>query len=189
MSSKNCSFILASGNVCKRTVSNCVGKFCWQHCGKKLSNKKPSSHGNNKQSTIQKTKINFPRKEIIDVEGYWSRYKEAKTDDYRNKYPFPVPHKHKWPGEDAFITKLEKIENYAEAIQKKRKPHPDISIKSYRGYAPSRLDNSLVGSTEFVDRDSKVAWTAGFLSHYVKQYHVIPSQQFYEYVMNLKLPQ
>src|SRR2546425_10927073 len=69
------------------------------------------------------------------VEGYWA---SSKNED--SPYPWPIAHSEKWEGQDEFASKLARVENYMQ-------DHGLLIY--YRGLAPSRLDDSNVGSCEF----------------------------------------
>ncbi len=128
------------------------------------------------------------------VEGYWAQGKNPLCDWYKGRYPFPISSNDAWPGKDEFLDKLAKIERLAEEvdIMDFNPPAPNkVWRYIFRGLAPSRLDKSLLGCSEFSYRvgsdGKKINWTDAMGEHYVKKYNVKPSREFYEFVTNFAL--
>ncbi len=148
--------------------------------------------------------ISFDREKMIDVEegpilfqfgkveGYWASSEDPRYDYCDGKFPFPKRHNKPWAGKDAFLAKLSNIESDARnlnwsldlaSIKSQIKVH-NIWKATFRGTSISRLDGSAVGSSQFYDTKSKITWPAGYGSHYVEEHNVIPSREFYRYVIN-----
>jgi len=139
--------------------------------------------------------LTFDREKIIDVEGYWAYSADPAQDDYKGKYPFPIPHKKPWLSKDDFVKKLRKIQGealtktipqYLEAKRNNFEFFPRIIYVSYRGHAPSRLEPGVntEGGGEYIDTNNNISWTVAFLPYYVEKFNVKPSREFYHYVMN-----
>jgi hypothetical protein len=152
------------------------------------STKKPKASSTKKPKTSmkkQEEKIDFPRNKIPKEsddeyahEGYWKHNKEDEAF-----YPFPIIHKHPFPTQEAFLKRLERIEQMAEENQSN--PNFRIQIVGYRGFSSNRIDGSFAGSREYQDKKAKIVWTEGFRQGYVQKYNVVPSKQFYDYVMGI----
>jgi hypothetical protein len=133
-------------------------------------------------------KIHFPRQGIQQCEGYYRH--EASSSGSNNKLPFPVPHEATFCGQDEWVERAIAIQEYAMKTQ----GAADIEIHSLRGLSQSRIDHTLLGNLEFVDTEScsvqndtgdctPVCWTGDFVSHYVAGYNVVPSKEFFRYVV------
>ena len=101
------------------------------------------------------------------VEGYWAMDKKDKSR------PFPQKFKGTWEDKDTFCDKVHSIEEKLEADQ-----------MFYRGMSESRLEpGEMVGSGEHRDLVNGVLWPEGYAEHYIRKHNVLPSEEFYEYVM------
>ena len=94
---------------------------------------------------------------------------------------FHIAHRAPWPGQQEFVVKLAAIER-----------EPSIRRESYRGYAPSRLEFRHgravdLGNSEFVDPATRITWIDAMGRHYIGKFNVIPSREFYYFVMDYKL--
>lgn len=130
------------------------------------------------------------------TEGYYRgtrKNSEGKVQD--EQYPKrPKKHWRKWPGQDAWLEKLGKVET---AIKKYTNNLDSGSLKvnehryNYHVYGAAsfcRLCHNQNGDSEYQikyqDSDKGlilVRWPEGF-RHYVETHNVIPSQQFYDFV-------
>lgn len=104
------------------------------------------------------------------VEGYW-----ADNENEKSNFPFPKSHASTFPGQNNFVEALKKIQN-------------DSSVEKdqFKGYSSCRFgDKPHNGSAEFhVGKgNDKISWPEGYL-HYVTKHNVIPSREFYKFVMN-----
>ena len=97
------------------------------------------------------------------VEGYWD------TGD--GVYPMPIEHSSPWEGKAEFLKKLARLEKKTERIY-------------YRGLSWCRIcHDSAVGDSEFKDSTHGIVWTDALGPHYIKLHNVIPSKEFFNYVM------
>lgn len=114
------------------------------------------------------------RNPLVLVEGYWGQSADDITE-----FPWPRPYLHgSWPEKGVFLERLAAIEGSLAAAGR---------LRQYRGLAPSRLDpGEMVGSGEFVDETNGVVWPEGYAQHYVDRHNVLPSEQFYDYVMHFQ---
>jgi hypothetical protein len=178
---------------------------------KKTTTKKPTTK---KPSSGKGTDMpEFPRKHmtvlpnnganssIYRAEGYW-RDKKSGDDEFdeygdENKnrnFPWPETHENPWPGKEIFTKKLEAIESLAATNSRKynydtkemtySRPNVPVSAHVYKGYSSSRITGASAGSSEYVDREKNICWPEAFLYHYVEQHNVVPTKEFYDYVMN-----
>eukprot|EP00668_Euglena_longa_P018637 GGOE01023228.1.p1 GENE.GGOE01023228.1~~GGOE01023228.1.p1 ORF type:complete len:183 (+),score=58.57 GGOE01023228.1:34-549(+) len=105
------------------------------------------------------------------VEGYWGFDKSDKS------WPWPHPFKGDWEDKEKFCNKLQGIEGKLEA-----------DMVSYRGLAESRLEEGeMVGAGEYVDHVNGVSWPEGFGEHYIRKHNVLPSEEFFDYVLAFDL--
>lgn len=92
-------------------------------------------------------------------EGFWFSTREP-------WFPKPVPSVD-WPGRDAFVAKLRKLESTLEPA-------------AYRGVSPCRLCDKTNGNEEYTS--GRWTWPSGFL-HYIVDHGVRPSLAFEEFVV------
>lgn len=153
------------------------GRTFWYLCGKSIHKSHVPTHlKTNEKNKKNEQKLVFDRERIIDAEGYWAESKDPHEDEYRGKYPWPISHKQPWKGESEFLNRLIQIQN----------DNKHVKTLGFRGLAPSRLEHRLLGAKEFRHIPSGIRWTDVFGDYYVKKFHVIPSRQFYEFVMNYR---
>jgi hypothetical protein len=138
--------------------------------------------------------ITFPAEARAACEGYWrdSEQPQAGNSD-KATLPWPVARPVPFCGESAWAKRLRFLEARAREDEKMDeaalgRPKGSIELLRIRGLATSRLDGTLLGNQEFVDRappgrHEPVCWTGDFRDHYVEQHHVVPSRRFYEYVI------
>ena len=112
--------------------------------------------------------IKFEREYITEAEGYWASNKDPQQDHYAGQYPFPIVHAEPWPGKEEFLEKLSIATRGAR-------------MHIYRGFSISRITGQPLGSCEF-ESSFGIRWTQDFGPHYVAQYNVIPSREFYRYI-------
>ena len=62
---------------------------------------------------------------------------------------------------------------------------PGASFVAMDGSAPSRLDDTMVGSGEFCDacEGGQIRWPEGYARHYIGAHDVVPTRRFFEYVL------
>lgn len=94
------------------------------------------------------------------IEGYW--YAKAVP-----QYPKPIPNE---------LTALAAQQIY-ELIKKRES---ECEVQKNRGLSPSRLDDTHVGSKEFIHREW--LWPEGFAEHYVLKHRVRPSSAFLTFI-------
>ena len=94
------------------------------------------------------------------IEGYWYA-------DYCPEYPMPVANQ---------LTKEEAQQIY-DLIKEKEKTAVQILA---RGFAKSRIDNTVVGTAEFTTE--YWLWPEGFAEHYVLKHKVKPSDAFLAFI-------
>jgi hypothetical protein len=124
------------------------------------------------------------------VEGYWASSPDPTQDEYAGAYPWPVAQSRPWKGEAAFLAKLRAME--AEAAAPKpprfRKVMRGLHVESSRGRALSRFEpEKTVGSRSYGDYDADLEWTEALGDYYVANFHVQPSREFIDYVMDYRL--
>lgn len=123
----------------------------------------------------QEKDIAFDREKMSDVahhkvEGYW-----AKNHDDKSQFPFPKSHDEPFIGQDEFVESLRKIED-----------SKSVKVESQKGSSPCRFgDRAANGSQEYSVKlkDTEVHWPEGYL-HYVVDHNVIPSREFFRFVIN-----
>jgi hypothetical protein len=187
-----------------KQIKNPLTKRCVNKSGKIgksiiSSKKRKSSRKSNKKEPIN---IAFPRQNMFIIpsgvqfegtkaEGYW-RDQELNDQSFQKDFPWPKIHETPWTGKQEFLDKLAKMEKLANEniydyeTDRYKKPN-SLYCKGYRGHSISRIDQSGLGSHEFVDPKKNIVWTDALRRHYVGKYNVIPSKEFYDYVMNYKL--
>ena len=109
----------------------------------------------------------FSVKSKLECFGYWNK-----------KYKPQISNK-SWSGKMLWTQIAFMIENkYRE---------DDNHWSNFRGMAPSRLeDNVYVGSAQYSDIDEKgknVCWPEGYIDHYIVQHNVMPTKNFYNYII------
>jgi len=131
----------------------------------------------------EKDTFTFDREKMVvangwKVEGYWATDRNPKQD-YAGKYPFPTAYTGVWKEKDQFLTKLA-------AIEAKAKIEDDgLGLICYGDVVTmSTMNGSYIVSREYIDRTNKIMWSGGFRAHYVATFNVLPSREFYEYVMS-----
>mmetsp|Transcript_27965 Transcript_27965/g.63259 ORF Transcript_27965/g.63259 Transcript_27965/m.63259 type:complete len:264 (-) Transcript_27965:94-885(-) len=65
-----------------------------------------------------------------------------------------------------------------------------VNVYKYKGLSPSRIQASkMVGSKEFVDIRGRSAgcWPDGYSRYYIKEYGVVPSKEFQDYVRKFSI--
>jgi hypothetical protein len=138
-------------------------------------------HGDERRRTFDRTFMSSKAdSQGVLVEGYWRRIGD---DDDGDPYPVPRPNAdhHPWLERDCFLRKIREIEARLTAAG------PPGYVR-YRGLAPSRVEaGATVGNGEFEDRVNGVCWPEGYAAHYVDKHRVLPSEEFYEYVMGAQL--
>lgn len=131
----------------------------------------------------------FDREKMVeDIEGYWATHPDPALDDYKGKYPFPKKNPKPWPTQEEFLKKLESIETLAQSIFWAEYT-PQIGYNTYRGASPSRFEKGVyVGCRKFrainPHTGQTVSWPEGFGSYYVAKFNVMPSKEFYDFIMN-----
>ena len=62
---------------------------------------------------------------------------------------------------------------------------PGASFVAMDGSAPSRLDDTVVGSGEFCDacEGGQIRWPEGYAQHYIGTHDVVPTRRFFQYVV------
>lgn len=142
--------------------------------------------------SIQDNKMSGEKMSMLDnktkVEGYWASNIDPEKDEYKGKYPWPVPTIGEWPDKQAFIDKLTKIEaSPDERIE--MLDAPGLHLVQFRGIAHSRLENTYVDNGEYIYNGPKftIRWPAGYLRHYVIKHNIRPSKEFQDFVMNYVL--
>ena len=95
-----------------------------------------------------------------------------------------------WPGKQEFMNKVRKVEEFF-----KDGKNPNYEMMGQDGLALSRIEKTSkdgsevwVGSDEYHDHNAKMCWPQNYINHYIEKHNVLPSKKFYEYIMNLKLP-
>lgn len=147
---------------------------------------------------------------VNSCEGYWpppevcvplgERYKPFSSGELLESKECPQRHvQESWPDRAELLTKLQRIEAQAREADQAGlslqlltacglSQEHFVSLKSYRGFAWSRLvQGEIVGSAEFVDASSGACWPDGFAEHYVDKFAVKPSNAFVAYVLSFDL--
>lgn len=150
--------------------------------------------------------IVFPRDHIVACEGYWSDEASAavgaNSGTKEGGLPFPQRRPLPFCGQQQWAKRLAYIE--AKAMEAFRADKTDfaIQVRSFRGLSTSRLTGELLGNKEFIDvaespraatkgadggavaaSDRRVCWTGDLRDHYVEGHNVVPSRDFYFYVL------
>jgi len=123
----------------------------------------------------------FPRPFIVQCEGYF----RTKENEGRagQRLPWPRSDRKNWPSKAHKNEWMEKLAAIQDATH----------VVSYRGMSWSRLeDGTLLGNKEYVSEDlnqegQAICWTQDLLDHYVGKYDVVPSEEFYNWVMDYEL--
>lgn len=116
-------------------------------------------------------------------EGFWASHVDPVQDLYQGVFPFPKAYKEPWIGKEEFLKKLYQIESLAD------KPNSVIIAEHFKGMAPSRLKpDCFVGNKTYIDLQRKIKWPQGYSGHYIQEFNVKPSREFYRYVMEFPLP-
>jgi hypothetical protein len=116
------------------------------------------------------------------VEGYW--HSTAPAAEHADNLPTPVAHERPFAEQSEFVRRLRAIEAQAGA----EGGTSSIRRMVYDGASVSRMTGRRLSGAEYHDRKAQIAWPADFLPHYVEQYHVRPSREFFDYVMAFPLP-
>src|SRR5438105_13571601 len=113
------------------------------------------------------TEFMLPKR--LEREGYWSERKE------KNGY-LPIVSKLVWKDKAKFCKMVEFIESYLESID---------CCTHWRGMSPSRLvkDEYVGRGKEYDDPEHNIGWPEGYVKHYIVEHNVMPTKEFYEYVV------
>ena len=149
---------------------------------------KPKNNPTNEPTNQLKSKYQpkSQSEENIFFEGYWAKDQNPAKDEYKGKYPWPVPSS--FPEKQVFLENLAEIERHLYSLQdQSRGNFEEKYVISYRGLSECRLCNKLNGSKEFVLKNSgqNINWPEGY-QHYVKDHDIKPSDKFLQIVMNFK---
>jgi len=111
-------------------------------------------------------------------EGYWASNIDPSKDVYCGLFPFPIASASKWKGQELFEDRLRYIQEH--------KAHLD----HYYGCSYSRLTKDCrLGCSEYSLRFSngvRWVWPGDYLSHYICQHNVIPTEEFCMMIVNLR---
>ena len=147
-------------------------------------------------------KVPFPRQRITgECEGYWRSFAEEARERKFNRelapgepvLPWPQPGLAPFCGAEQWSKRL----HFLEALAGEAKGAAfGLSVKNFRGLSPSRLDDGvLLGSREFHstlprsetgvtgEGSGTVCWPAEYREHYVGRHRVVPSEEFYRFVV------
>ncbi len=177
MSKKPC----PRGKIINPESGRCVSKTgkIGQKILKMSKKHTPSSKLSPKSHQNKSNQIDFPREKMTVFKGQWSephRVEGYWKNETFPELPLPKAHKNAWPGKKVFLTKLLAVQD-----------HSGIEKIGYRGLSTSRIDNKSVGSHEYFDPKNMITWPSAVSGHYIGKYNVIPSKEFYEYIMNYRL--
>lgn len=108
-------------------------------------------------------------------EGYWS---EVNSGEYQ-----PIVSNKPWIGKEEWIMKALTVQNYLKrfesgAMQNFHNRSP--GVMHHLGYAPSRIDQSFLGASEYIDGD--ICWPYQYVEHYIQEHNVPPTERFYHYI-------
>ncbi len=123
-------------------------------------------------------------------EGYWRDCSKSDIKRDPDEYPFPIPNKVTPKQLPKFIKKLQYVEENYTLL--------GGIIKNYDGYSGCRLcAYTENGSYEYsipynndkicLDDPSYITWPEGLL-HYFIEHNVIPSREFYDFIMTIEVP-
>jgi hypothetical protein len=129
------------------------------------------------------------------VEGYWASYFDSPAahpelvEGYQSHFPWPKANEKQWSGQELFLTRLAAIEQVLARMSGYR---PDVDVSGviyYRGLSFSRLENGKhVGNKEYVhvdkETEQQIRWPEALRWHYICGHNVMPSKEFYDFVMN-----
>jgi len=119
------------------------------------------------------------KKDKFRVEGYYAT--SVRDKKKKSPYPFPKRHDTPWEGEASFLEKLHSIQQ--SAIEGDYDDYTGIMKIQFLGWSMDRFEPTRKnGDVEYQDHVNKVKWPEGF-AYYVKTYHVQPSKEFYDYVV------
>lgn len=125
----------------------------------------------------RETMVTLKDRPEFRVEGYWRNEYDAST----SLYPSPKSRPDAWPRKAEFLAKLGAVETALKNAD---------CLTYYRGLAPSRIEEDVyVGSCEFIDKTAKIVWPCGYLQHYIDKHNVVPSADFYDYIMDFDVSQ
>ena len=125
-------------------------------------------------------------------EGMWRSHEVLDPDAYNAyEYPWPIAHLSAFKGEAAFLAKLRAMEKKArENADADPEASAGLTVIVHRGKSKceSVLDpEESVGNNEYRDADAGVYWSESLSAYYVPRYHVRPSREFFDYVMQYPL--
>ena len=144
-----------------------------------------------REQLTQIKKIPFPKYNYRPCEGQWIKDRKS---------IMPVPHKQPWPLESQFLTRLWKIQEQINDTERERERKyavfknlnneepikSPIEFKFGTGKEESKLDpKDKWEKGEYYDSKNNICWDNGFSTHYVERYNVVPSKEFFRYVMDI----
>jgi hypothetical protein len=108
------------------------------------------------------------------MEGYWATT-QAESEK-PGAFPWPIAHTKPFPNEAFFIERLTMLQNDKTLF-------PYGANGGALGFSPCRCcDKNSNGSSEYGIAKDNFYWPQGYL-HYIKDHHVMPSQEFYNFVI------
>jgi hypothetical protein len=150
-------------------------------------------------------KIQFERDVVANCEGYWrdrAALPASRKGEGLEPLPFPVKQPVPFCGERAWLKRLKYIEARVKEEEEKDATAPTplsefnfegvptaptgVTRQRQRGLSTSRIDGSFLGNTEYSEEAEggrRMCWTGDLAAHYVEKYHVVPSYDFYTYVI------
>ncbi len=157
--------------------------MAWFACCKK-SPQVPDEKMPDEKLVFDRTKMLHEKGEW-KIEGYWKQRNFSKTlnskdafvksqyDEY--KCHIPVKHPTLWPGKEEFVEKLQKLQKV-------------VNMTGYDGQSYSRFEkDKTLGSREYADYEAMIMWPGDYLEHYIEKHNVLPSKEFYDYVMTVNI--
>ena len=135
-------------------------------------------------------RIPFPRAAVAgECEGYWRGFPAE-----RSELPWPNAGVAPFCGQRAWSKRLAYLEALATeaAGDEAAVARHGLEVTSYRGLSLSRIDErTFVGNKEFRDAHvprrsggaPRYCWPDGYREHYVDVHFVVPSEEFYRYVL------
>jgi hypothetical protein len=122
-------------------------------------------------------------KKLAQIEEF--AFKQYENKELRNEYQQMVKKK-KEDLNTTFLTIAQERECWHQLCVKYYGKHR-IIMNFYKGLSISRIDGTYVGSSEYEDTEAGIIWPQGYSTHYIGKYNVIPSREFYLYVMNFSI--
>ena len=104
----------------------------------------------------------------------------------------PVISSKKWSDKNKFLNMLKVIEDQSVKVDQRTfntERYSGTTYFNYRGFSPCRIEIGYVpvGNKEFGEYEngkSIICWPEGYGEHYIGKHNVMPTEKFFNYVIN-----